>query len=134
MFYTHHELTCICRTLAAASSSSLESAFGSIQLHEAAIDTLPEKEIKKTISTAYHSPLRNARYYLSKNTQVLLKSGHKRFLPNSNQLLLFSSFQSLDLMLPVRLDIQKFLIRQIIHYPHLPFTAVHGISVRMSKS
>jgi hypothetical protein len=41
-FYTQHELTSICRTLDAASSSSLEPVFGSNQKHETAIDTFPK--------------------------------------------------------------------------------------------
>lgn len=50
-FYTQHELTCICRTLDAASSSSLESVFGSNQKHEATIDTFPSEGKENAIST-----------------------------------------------------------------------------------
>jgi hypothetical protein len=42
--HIRHALTCICRAFSAASSSSLELVFGSIQLHRTAIETLPEEE------------------------------------------------------------------------------------------
>jgi hypothetical protein len=129
-FYTQHELTRICRTLEAAPSSSLVSVFGSIQSHEAAIDTLPKEGIKSHC-------LRHS--FTADNSKLLLKSGHKSFLPNSFKLILFSFFCTLDWMLPVHLDIQRFSIWQIIHYPppqplcHLPLYKIYHSNAPESK-
>jgi hypothetical protein len=87
-FYTLHELTCICRALAAASSSSLDSVFGSIQLHTAVIDTLPEEGIKINV---YCTSL------TVDKRKILLNLRNRRFLPNSFLLFLFSCFHFLGL-------------------------------------
>jgi hypothetical protein len=110
-FCTQHKLTRICPTIEAASSSYLESVFGSNQKHEATIDTLPAEGIK------FHCLLHS---FTADNCKILLLLGHTRFLPNSFQLFLFSSFQTLYWMLPFNSDIQKFSIWQIIHYPPPP--------------
>ena len=67
-FYTQHDLTCICRTRSAVSSSSLESIIGSIHRAEVTIDTLPEEGIK--IQCLLHS-------FTADNCNILLKKGHQ---------------------------------------------------------
>jgi len=77
----------------------LESVFGSIQLNENVIDTFPEEGI--IIQYLLHE-------FTADSCKMLHKLGHTRFLPNPFGLFLFSSFQTLDWMLAVRLDIQIF--------------------------
>jgi hypothetical protein len=105
-FYTQHELTCIWRALSAASSSCLQSVFGSNQLHAATIDTLPEEGIRA--QCLLHS-------YNTDISKILLKLGHRKFLTNQTLLFLFSSFQTQDWMLPVPVYIKSFLVVKIIH-------------------
>jgi hypothetical protein len=124
-FYTHYELTSICRTLAAASSSSLESVFGSFQLHTAVIDTLPEEGIKFNV---YCTSL------TVDKRKILLNLRNRRFLPNSFLLFLFSCFHFLGLNADS--SFRNSVVFNSTNYSlsHLPFAAVHGIFLRASKS
>jgi len=107
-FYTQHELTSICRTLDAASSSCLESVFGSYQKHWTAIDTFPKEGKESSMSTPFIRPTK---------FRHILKKGNKIFPPNSFQLCLFSSFQTLDWMLQVHLYIQNFQFNKLFITP-----------------
>ena len=124
-FYTHHELTCICRALAAASCSSLESAFGSIQPQKDVIDTLPEEGIK--ISFCCTSLTVDKR-------KILLNLRNRRFLPNSFPLFLFFSFHFFVLNAASSFRHSEVFKSTNYSLSHLPFAAVHGISLPTSKS
>ena len=124
-FNNNYELTSICRTLAAASTSSLESVFGSIQLHTAVIDIFPEEGI-------------NINFYWTSLTvdkrKILLKIRNRRFLPNSFLLFLFSSFHFFGFNAASSFRHSDAFNSRNYSLSHLPFGAVHGISPSTSKS
>ena len=107
-FYTQHELTCICRALEAAASSSLESMFGSIHWHADTIDSLPQEGMK--IQSLLHS-------ISADNCKILLNLRHTTFLTNSFHLFLFSYFQTMYSTLSVLLDIQNFQYHKLFTTP-----------------